>query len=188
MRLASPGLVGCPLPSPAMVHVDPLPVDVVDVDDRPVGVTGRGMATAAPARLSVPGRGWAVVSAWAGPWPADEHWWDSHRHRRRARFQVLLADGGAHLLAVEGGRWWLEEATSEVGPAAAPSAGSASSSRTRRSSPAEPPQLLAVQHRQIGQPGFALLGERSRSPSVIVGVGPADHQTLVLGSTDQLAG
>jgi protein ImuB len=101
-----PGRV--PTPAPATVHVEPLPVEVVDADDRPVGVTGRGTATGEPARIAIAGRGWAPVMAWAGPWPADERWWDPHRHRRRARFQVTLVDGAAHLLAVEAGRWWLE--------------------------------------------------------------------------------
>jgi protein ImuB len=46
--------------------------------------------------------------AWAGPWPADERWWDPANHRRRARFQLLTDDGAAHLAVVEAGRWWLE--------------------------------------------------------------------------------
>ena len=101
-----PGRV--PTPAPATVHPEALPVRVVDADDRPVGVTGRGTATGVPIRMAIDGRGWAQVTAWAGPWPADERWWDARRHRRRARFQVLLADGAAHLLAVAAGRWWLE--------------------------------------------------------------------------------
>ena len=48
------------------------------------------------------------VVAWAGPWLADERWWDPPAHRRRARFQVVTADGRAHLLAIEGGCWWAE--------------------------------------------------------------------------------
>ncbi len=101
-----PGRV--PPPAPGTVHVDPLPVQILDAEDRPVGVTGRGAPTGVPARVAVDGRGWADVIAWAGPWPVDERWWDGARHRRRARFQILLADGAAHLLAVEAGRWWLE--------------------------------------------------------------------------------
>ena len=53
-----------------------------------------------------PGR-WAV-HAWAGPWPCDENWWDAERHRRRARVQVVLVDGTAHLLTLEAGRWSVE--------------------------------------------------------------------------------
>ena len=101
---ARPGRV----PPPAPRHVEPLPADVVDRDGRPVTVTGRGLATGAPARLAVAGGPWADVIAWAGPWPVDEHWWDPAAHRRRARWQVVTADGRAHLLAVAGGRWSVE--------------------------------------------------------------------------------
>ncbi|MEZ5177909.1 MAG: hypothetical protein R2746_06390 [Acidimicrobiales bacterium] len=97
-----------PAPAPATVLEDPEPVDVVDAGGRPVGVTGRAEVTAAPARLARAGRAPEAITGWAGPWPADEHWWDPTRHRRRARFQVLDASGTAHLLAVEAGRWWLE--------------------------------------------------------------------------------
>jgi protein ImuB len=48
------------------------------------------------------------VRAWAGPWPCDERWWDVEGWRRRARIQVTLADGTAHLLTLEAGRWSVE--------------------------------------------------------------------------------
>jgi protein ImuB len=48
------------------------------------------------------------VVGWAGPWLLDERWWDPPVRRRRARFQVVTADGRAHLLVVEDGQWWLE--------------------------------------------------------------------------------
>ena len=101
-----PGRV--PDPAPATVAAAPEPVTVVDADGEPVGVTGRAEVTAAPARLSRPGRPAVAVVAWAGPWPVDERWWDPSQHRRRARFQILDEAGTAHLLVVEGGRWWLE--------------------------------------------------------------------------------
>jgi protein ImuB len=101
-----PGRV--PAPAPASVAVGPEPVDVVDAEGRPVGVTGRAEVTAPPVRLTRPGRPPVAVTAWAGPWPVDERWWDPLRHRRLARFQLLDAGGTAHLLAVESGRWWLE--------------------------------------------------------------------------------
>ncbi|MCU1463851.1 MAG: repair protein [Acidimicrobiales bacterium] len=97
-----------PPPSPATVHPDPLPAEVVDDDGRAVAVTGRGLATGAPARVSIAGAGWVDVAAWAGPWPVDERWWDPTARRRRARWQVVTADGAAHLLAVAGGRWSVE--------------------------------------------------------------------------------
>jgi protein ImuB len=96
-----------PAPTPALVHPDPPPVDLVDGDGHVVGVSGRGAITASPETL-VTGGVRAAVEAWAGPWPADERWWDPGAHRRRARLQVVTGDGTAHLLTLEGGRWWLE--------------------------------------------------------------------------------
>ncbi len=101
-----PGQV--PAPAPAVVPASAVACQVVDADGVTVGVGGRGSATAAPARLSVAGGPWVEVTGWAGPWLADERWWDPPAHRRRARFQVVVADGSAHLLAVENGRWWVE--------------------------------------------------------------------------------
>ncbi len=95
-----------PAPSPARVLAAPVPAELLDDDDRPVTVTGRGLASAPPARLVVDGRS-TEVAAWAGPWPVDERWWDGEAHRRRARFQVLADDGVARLLSLEGGRWWV---------------------------------------------------------------------------------
>ncbi len=100
-----PGRV--PPPAPATVPPAPRPAEVVDGTGTPVAVDGRGQATRPPARLSVDGGPWAAVEAWAGPWPCEERWWDPAAARRRARFQVV-ADGRAHLLALEGGRWWVE--------------------------------------------------------------------------------
>jgi protein ImuB len=101
-----PGSV--PPPAPAVVHGRSLVAEVVDGDGRAIAVTGRGVVSAVPARLSVAGGPWVDVTAWAGPWPADERWWDPAAHRRRARLQVVLADGCAHLLALEAGCWGVE--------------------------------------------------------------------------------
>src|SRR5205823_4689340 len=85
---------------------------------RAVTVSGRGGASAEPARLSIDGGRWTDVVAWAGPWPTDERWWGStpsepkrsggetrggDARRRRARWQVVTADGTAHLLCLEDG-------------------------------------------------------------------------------------
>jgi protein ImuB len=79
-----------PPPSPATVHAVPVPAEVAD------------------ARLSVAGGPWSAVAAWAGPWPVDERWWDGTAHRHRARWQVVTAEGTAHLLSQEGDRWAVE--------------------------------------------------------------------------------
>jgi protein ImuB len=97
-----------PAPSPAVVHPAPLPAEVHDVDGRAVTVTARGLAGEDPACVSVNGGPWAEVVTWAGPWPFDERWWDPDAHRRRARIQVVTADGAAHLLVREAGRWAVE--------------------------------------------------------------------------------
>jgi len=99
-----------PPPSPALVHPVPLPVDVLDSHGAAVGVTGRGTCTSVPSRLLLPiaGSSSVGITGWSGPWPADERWWDPAVARRRARLQVLLEDGTAHLLVLEQGRWCLE--------------------------------------------------------------------------------
>jgi len=79
-----------PSPTPAVVHPTPVAAQVVD------------------AQLSVAGGPWSAVTAWAGPWPVDERWWDAVTHRCRARWQVVTAEGTAHLLSQEGDRWEVE--------------------------------------------------------------------------------
>jgi protein ImuB len=101
-----PGAI--PLPSPAAIHTEPLLAQVLDEAGRPVGVGGRGLPTAPPARLAVAGGPGLPIRAWAGPWPVEERWWDPPAARRCARFQVLTADGVARLVTLERGRWWVE--------------------------------------------------------------------------------
>jgi protein ImuB len=101
-----PGAI--PSPSPAIVHAPPLPAQVTDAGGDGVLVTGRGGGTGEPGKLSIDGGPWVELAGWAGPWPVDERWWDPAARRRRARFQLLTADGRAHLAAVEGKRWWIE--------------------------------------------------------------------------------
>ncbi|MBQ1045082.1 MULTISPECIES: DNA polymerase Y family protein [unclassified Micromonospora] len=97
-----------PPPSPAVVLPTPLPADVRDAAGEPVVVNARLAVSAAPARLTVGDGRPAEITGWAGPWPVDERWWAPAEARRRARFQVCLADGAALLLAVEGGMWLVE--------------------------------------------------------------------------------
>ena len=111
-----------PAPAPARVFVDPVPVEVLDTAGQPVGVDGRGEISGSPAlvrgaRLEDRPQSRAqpraqprteAVAGWAGPWPADQRWWDPLAHRRRARLQVTLTDGTAHLLTIEHGTWHIE--------------------------------------------------------------------------------
>ena len=101
-----PGRV--PAPAPAVVPAGAAPVEVIDERGEPLAVAGRGLATGRPARLSVAGGPWTEVTAWSAPWPCHERWWDPAGRRRRARLQVVTADGRALLLVVERGRWSVE--------------------------------------------------------------------------------
>ncbi|WP_405003966.1 DNA polymerase Y family protein [Kitasatospora purpeofusca] len=92
---------------PSVVHRVPVPATVLDADGRAVTVDGRAGVSARPATVAVRGRE-LLVEGWTGPWPAVEYWWDQARARRRARFQVTVADGRALLLTVEGGAWFVE--------------------------------------------------------------------------------
>lgn len=96
-------------PAPSVVPPEPVPVTVLDADGEPVRVTGRAEVSAPPARVTLHGRTHLVIG-WAGPWPAVELWWDPATARRRARFQVALADGLALLLCLEDGGWTVEAA------------------------------------------------------------------------------
>ncbi|MCP3990850.1 MAG: DNA polymerase Y family protein, partial [Actinomycetia bacterium] len=95
-----------PAPSPTLVMKERIPVEVQDEVGLPVTVTGRGLLSALPSLLAL-GRSTLAITAWAGPWPVDERWWDPDNHRRQARFQIVTDDGHARLLALEGGRWWI---------------------------------------------------------------------------------
>jgi len=105
-------------PAPAIVHAEPLAAEVLDSAGAPVTVSGRGLLSAPPASLRLrsaatdaatrPLTTPARITAWAGPWPVDERWWDPKAHRRVARLQVLTSEGGAYLLKLTGGRWWIE--------------------------------------------------------------------------------
>jgi protein ImuB len=95
-----------PDPQPSVVHAEPLPAAVIGADGAPVTVNARCAVSAPPLQIEIAGRRLAVT-AWTGPWPAREHWWDPARARRRARFQVVTEDG-AYLLIFEGGHWHVE--------------------------------------------------------------------------------
>ncbi|KAA2264627.1 DNA polymerase Y family protein [Solihabitans fulvus] len=103
-----------PPPFPATVPDEPIPVQVFDEEGTEVGVTGRHRLTAEPYRVAVDGRPPRRVRGWAGPWTADEQWWEPAKARRRARIQVVLAgepgktEETALLLVREGGRWTVE--------------------------------------------------------------------------------
>lgn len=100
-----PGRVGGP--APAVVFSTCVAADVLGADGAPIEVSGRGLLNSTPRSVSIAGGAPKAVTAWAGPWPVEERWWD-RGGRRRARLQVLLDDGEAHLLSREKGRWTVE--------------------------------------------------------------------------------
>jgi hypothetical protein len=109
---ADPGPTAAPwpgrLPPPAPTEVLRVPprAELVDDEGNAMVVSGRGLLPAPVDRLSVAGSRWEKVVAWAGPWPVTERWWSARR--RRARLQVVSAEGVARLLCTERGAWWVE--------------------------------------------------------------------------------
>ena len=108
-----PGRV--PTPTPALVLPEPLPARVCDQRGSVVSVSGRGALSATPATLGAQdvvgatgATGAFPITALAGPWLTDERWWDPAAHVRRARLQLLLADGRAVLVCCEHGQWSIE--------------------------------------------------------------------------------
>ena len=97
-----------PAPSPATVLSAPVPAEVTDEAGVPVGVTERFAVTGRPARLALAGRPPVEIAAWAGPWPADERWWDPPTASSRARFQLVGTDGTAWLVTRDRTGWHLE--------------------------------------------------------------------------------
>jgi protein ImuB len=97
-----------PAPSPVTVYPAPRPASVTDSGGDVVSVGGRAGLSAAPARLAVDGGPPRPVTAWAGPWPVTQRWWDPPQACRQARFQLVTDDGHAWLAAIQDGRWQIE--------------------------------------------------------------------------------
>lgn len=95
-------------PAPSAVFEQPLPAEVFDVRGEAVRVDARGTLSGTPDRFSTDGRTLLGISAWAGPWPLNERWWDAARARSVHRFQVVDPAGSAWLLVLEGGLWRAE--------------------------------------------------------------------------------
>ncbi len=96
-----------PAPSPAAVLPQALPAEVHDATGRIVRVDGRGAISAVPDVVTMQGRAPETITAWAGPWPVDERWWDPQHHRRLVRFQFTTERGMALLAVVEHQQWWV---------------------------------------------------------------------------------
>ena len=107
VRAEAPWPGRLPAPSPALVPLQPVTLDVLDMHGDAVRVSGRGELSAPPMTIVGP-HGVDRITGWAGPWPTEERWWDVDGRRRRARLQVRCESGAAHLCLIEGSRWWLE--------------------------------------------------------------------------------
>jgi protein ImuB len=97
-----------PAPAPATVYPAPLAASVTDESGQAVSVSGRAELSAPPARLAAGGGAARAITAWAGPWPVTERWWDPAHARRQARFQLVTDDGNAWLAVLQDGRWLIE--------------------------------------------------------------------------------
>jgi protein ImuB len=97
-----------PNPAPSRVFAVRLRATVISATGQTVDVDGRGQLTAAPTRLGIEGHPLRDVSAWAGPWPVDERWWDSTQSYRANRFQLVDETGVAWLLVLDDHLWWVE--------------------------------------------------------------------------------
>jgi protein ImuB len=90
-----------PAPAPSIVLDPPAPVRLLDAVGRPVVVGERGAVLRPPSRLGLRQDAPVAVTSWAGPWPADERWWDPASAVRVARMQVVDEKGRAYLVAGE---------------------------------------------------------------------------------------
>jgi protein ImuB len=97
-----------PAPSPATVFAVPLAASVTDDCGAPVAVSGRAELSAQPAWLAAAGKPPRAITAWAGPWPVTQRWWDPPQACRQARFQLVTDDGKAWLAALQDGCWLIE--------------------------------------------------------------------------------
>ncbi len=98
-----------PPPAPATVYELPRQIAVQDARGRPVAIDERGELSAPPAAMVSATGARRELTAWAGPWPLAERWWDAATARSTNRFQAVDGEGGAWLLVLDDdGGWWAE--------------------------------------------------------------------------------
>jgi len=102
-----------PSPAPSVLIDPPQPVRVLDEAGRVVQVSDRGAVATAPAHYASGADSaapTAAITAWAGPWPVDERWWDPESARRLARMQLVDVSGRAYLVCFDlAAQQWLLE-------------------------------------------------------------------------------
>lgn len=97
-----------PPPAPATVYELRRQIAVHDARGRTVSVDERGELSAPPAVMVSQTGSRRELTAWAGPWPLDERWWDAAAARTASRFQVVDGAGMAWLLVLDADGWWAE--------------------------------------------------------------------------------
>jgi protein ImuB len=102
-----------PSPAPSVLIDPPRPAQVLDDAGRAVRVSERGALLRPPARFGAGDDAPVPVTWWAGPWPADERWWDPATAARVVRLQLVDVRGRAYLVVGEmpadaAPRWALE--------------------------------------------------------------------------------
>jgi protein ImuB len=103
-----------PRPLPATIFAVPYPVFVYGEDGSETQVDERGSLSNTPVRFSSSsGKDPRQITAWAGPWPISERWWDAEAALRASRLQVVDDRGIAWLLVLtqrQTGSSWAAEA------------------------------------------------------------------------------
>lgn len=106
---AKPWPGSLPPPLPSTVYSPPVRCAVLTEGGAPVVVDDDGQLSDRPARFSPDAAGRPLrVTAWAGPWPVDERWWDPEEASSVDRLQLVDEEGGAWLVLLDGGDWLLE--------------------------------------------------------------------------------
>ncbi len=91
---ALPGL------TPTLVHDEPVPARLLDSTRTLIRIGSRGELSGDPTWLDT-GDGTRRVTAWAGPWPLRQRWWDPSEARRVDRIQLVDDHDQAWLLLYE---------------------------------------------------------------------------------------
>jgi len=97
-----------PAPLPGTVFSSRHAVHVFAHDGSSVSVDDRGHVAAAPVRFATSDSRSRTLTAWAGPWPLAERWWEAGSPGRSWRFQAVDDTGCAWLLVLDDGGWWAE--------------------------------------------------------------------------------
>ncbi|HLP22958.1 MAG TPA: DNA polymerase Y family protein [Microbacteriaceae bacterium] len=99
-------LTGVP---PASVLQQAEPVVLCDAQGAGIRIDARGTLSGEPAQLHLaPGEAPRAITAWAGPWPLHERWWDAAAAHACVRCQLVDASGEAWLVVGDEQGWRVE--------------------------------------------------------------------------------